>query len=112
MDLSGEPLFMEQMQIKFDKIAKQKKISLVGSCGFDSIPADLGASLLKNNFDGKLNQIEHYLQIWNKSKRFNYATWAALVEGFKNRDQLKKVREMIYSEYKRYDWPVTLSKLL
>lgn len=110
MDLSGEPLFLERMQIKYDEVARKRNISIVGSCGFDSIPADLGTAYLKSEFNGELNQIEHYLQMWTKSRRFSYATWNALVEGFKCREQLKGVRKQIFANTKPYDWLVKLSK--
>lgn len=111
MDLSGEPLFLEKMQLKYDQAARDKRLSIVGSCGFDSIPSDLGTSFLKDQFHGHLNQVEHYLQLWNYNKHFNFATWRALVEGYKCRDQLKSLRKTMFSQfYKQYNWSVPLSK--
>lgn len=40
VDVSGEPQFLEKMQLKYHKMAEEKGIYIVGSCGFDSIPAD------------------------------------------------------------------------
>ena len=42
MDISGEPQFLETMQLKYNDEAEKKGIYIVGSCGFDSIPSDLG----------------------------------------------------------------------
>ena len=42
MDLSGEPQFLEEMQLRYNEEAEKKGIYIVGSCGFDSIPSDLG----------------------------------------------------------------------
>ena len=42
VDLSGEPQFLEEMQLRYNEEAEKKGIYIVGSCGFDSIPSDLG----------------------------------------------------------------------
>lgn len=112
MDLAGEPLFMELMEMKYNEEAVKRNISIVNSCGFDSIPSDVGAEYLKEQFDGEVNQIEHYLQTWNKTKAFSYATWISLIEGFKSKDQLPAVRKKIFANKKRYNWPVKIGKLV
>ncbi len=43
VDLTGEPEFVEEMQYKYHETAAKKGIRIVNSCGFDSIPHDLGA---------------------------------------------------------------------
>ncbi|MEO0466223.1 MAG: saccharopine dehydrogenase NADP-binding domain-containing protein [Pseudomonadota bacterium] len=42
VDLSGEPLWMREMIEKYDARAKETGARIVHSCGFDSIPFDLG----------------------------------------------------------------------
>ena len=42
VDLSGEPLWMKDMISKYDVAAKKSGARIVHSCGFDSIPFDLG----------------------------------------------------------------------
>ena len=42
VDISGEPQFLESMQMKYHEEAEKKGIYIIGSCGFDSIPSDLG----------------------------------------------------------------------
>lgn len=44
VDLSGEPLWMRQMIETYDDHAKQTGARIVHSCGFDSIPFDLGVA--------------------------------------------------------------------
>ncbi|OTF77725.1 hypothetical protein BLA29_000651 [Euroglyphus maynei] len=110
MDLSGEPLFLEQMHLRYDRIAKERRLCAVGSCGFDSIPSDIGLSYLKKKFPGRLNHAEHYLQLHTDGRKFNYATWRALVEGFKYRDQLRSMREQLFAQYKPFSWPVVLKR--
>src|SRR5437588_4038541 len=43
VDLTGEPEFVERMWLGYHEQAKQSGARLVHSCGFDSIPYDLGA---------------------------------------------------------------------
>lgn len=62
-DLAGEVLFMRDSIDRFDKIARQSGARIVHSCGFDSIPSDLGvlALHLAANLDdgqGHLGQTE------------------------------------------------------
>ena len=43
VDLTGEPEFVDRMWLGYHEQAKQSGARLVHSCGFDSIPYDLGA---------------------------------------------------------------------
>ncbi len=43
VDLTGEPEFVDQMWLRYHERARQSGARLVHSCGFDSIPYDLGA---------------------------------------------------------------------
>jgi short subunit dehydrogenase-like uncharacterized protein len=45
-DLAGEVLFMRDAIDRFDAVAQQSGARIVHSCGFDSIPSDLGVLLL------------------------------------------------------------------
>lgn len=42
VDLTGEALFIKQMMDKYQETAKASGARIVNSCGFDSIPSDLG----------------------------------------------------------------------
>jgi len=63
IDISGEPQYMETMQLKYNKAAEEKGIYIISACGWDSIPCDLGVQYLKNNFDGELNAVETFMSI-------------------------------------------------
>jgi short subunit dehydrogenase-like uncharacterized protein len=45
-DLNGEVLFMREAIDRFDELAAESGARIVHSCGFDSIPSDLGVLLL------------------------------------------------------------------
>ncbi|OUS06030.1 saccharopine dehydrogenase [Gammaproteobacteria bacterium 42_54_T18] len=48
VDLTGEPEFVDAMSHYYDEVASKKNIKIVNSCGFDSIPHDLGALFTVN----------------------------------------------------------------
>jgi short subunit dehydrogenase-like uncharacterized protein len=45
-DLTGEPLFMREAIRQFDGAAQDSGARIVHSCGFDSVPSDIGVLLL------------------------------------------------------------------
>lgn len=40
------------MQYKYDEKARESKIFVIGTCGFDSIPADMGIIYAQKHFPG------------------------------------------------------------
>lgn len=53
VDVSGEPQFLETIQLKYHEAAKEKGIFLISACGLDSIPGDLGVIFMQQNFEGQ-----------------------------------------------------------
>ena len=108
IDVSGEPQFLENVQYKYHDRAVRDKVAIVGSCGFDSVPADLGVQFLKSRFDGTLDSVEMYLRVSTTSDKpvtYNFATWHSLVYGYAFRHQLSKLRKQLYgSQFKTYEW--------
>ncbi|MER5487815.1 saccharopine dehydrogenase NADP-binding domain-containing protein [Streptomyces sp. NPDC002812] len=43
LDLTGEPEFVDRMYVEHDARARETGARIVHACGFDSVPADLGA---------------------------------------------------------------------
>lgn len=58
LDVSGEPEFLEKMQLTYGAKAAEKGVCVVGSCGFDSVPADIGFLFTKRNFESNLGFID------------------------------------------------------
>ncbi|KAM6207398.1 uncharacterized protein WM294_001758 [Sarcoramphus papa] len=54
IDVSGEPRFLEGMYLQYDGTAAEKGVYVIGSCGFDSIPADLGVLYTRDKLKGFL----------------------------------------------------------
>lgn len=44
--------FLESMQLNYHDQAAEKGVYIVGSCGFDSIPADIGVIYTRDQFKG------------------------------------------------------------
>ena len=107
IDVSGEPHFLETIQQKYNQKAIERNVSIIGSCGFDSVPSDMGVQFLKSQFDGTLDSVETYLKVSTTSKRpvtYNFATWHSLVYGYAFRHQLSELRRQLYSQLKEYKW--------
>ncbi|GAX74962.1 hypothetical protein CEUSTIGMA_g2408.t1 [Chlamydomonas eustigma] len=45
-DITGETPWIKKSFLKHDKLAKERGVKLVHSCGFDSIPSDLGTFMM------------------------------------------------------------------
>ncbi|VDN32881.1 unnamed protein product [Cylicostephanus goldi] len=63
VDISGEPAYLEKMQMIYGQRAKENGVYIVGACGWDSIPCDLGVAFLKEKFNGDLNHVESFVQM-------------------------------------------------
>lgn len=97
IDLSGEPLYMEKIQLLYNDKAKDNGVTIISGCGFDSVPIEMGILYLENQFNGQLNSVESYLTVKSTKKlQGNYGTWLSLINGYRNKNELKKVRQKIY----------------
>ncbi|PZC87040.1 hypothetical protein B5X24_HaOG201276 [Helicoverpa armigera] len=107
VDVSGEPQFMELMQLRYDEQARAAGVFIVSACGWDSIPADMGVIFLKQNFAGTLNSVESYLKTYmppeveaeaRERGVINYGTWESLVYGIAHHDELPALRKKLYPD--------------
>lgn len=99
LDISGEPQFLEKMQLMYNAKARENSLYVVGSCGFDSIPADIGVLYTRNKFKGDLNSIEGYLNLTSGPEGLvgNFATFESAVYGFAYADELKTIRRSLFT---------------
>ena len=65
-DLTGEVPFIKESIEQVSAIAKENNCKIIHSCGFDSIPSDIGVLLLQNEamkqFGSPLNEIKLYVR--------------------------------------------------
>jgi len=103
VDVSGEPEFLENMQLKYHEEAEKKGIYIVGSCGFDSIPIDCGVTLLQQIFskaEGEMNSVETFMELdaCGGTFKINHATWKSAIHGVANASNLKTIRKELYKK--------------
>ncbi|XP_006871330.1 PREDICTED: saccharopine dehydrogenase-like oxidoreductase [Chrysochloris asiatica] len=94
IDISGEPQFLELMYWKYHEKAAEKGVYIIGSSGFDSIPADLGVLYTRNKMNGTLTAVESFLTIHSGPEGLciHETTWTSAVYGFGDQYNLKKLR--------------------
>ena len=100
LDISGEPEYLEKMQLNYNQQALDNKVYVIGSCGFDSVPCDLGVIFIKNSFPNDLNHIESFIttDFGNAPATINFATWESAVYGFGAASNLAKIRKQLYKQ--------------
>ena len=81
VDLSGEPLWMRDMIQKNSKAAEESGARIVFSCGFDSIPFDLGVYHLQQNVESPMTHVSTRVQAMNGG--FSGGTAASLTTTMK-----------------------------
>lgn len=102
IDVSGEPEYMETMQLKYNEKARENGAYIITACGFDSIPADLGTVFLQQKFNGTLNSVETYLRTYfinnykSSGAGINFGTFESAVYGLANADKLRGIRTKLY----------------
>lgn len=99
VDISGEPQFLEGMQLKYFEEAKRKGVYIVSASGWDSIPADVGTSWTKQQFAGDLNGVE--IVVAAKAPdgaKMNYGTWHSAIYGYAYESELRPLRQKLYRD--------------
>eukprot|EP00088_Acartia_fossae_P067644 TRINITY_DN8463_c0_g1_i11.p1 TRINITY_DN8463_c0_g1~~TRINITY_DN8463_c0_g1_i11.p1 ORF type:complete len:419 (-),score=82.97 TRINITY_DN8463_c0_g1_i11:598-1854(-) len=101
VDISGEPGYLEKMQLNYHAKAVDNEVYVVGACGFDSIPADLGQTCVKKEMKGDVNSIETFLNVTIPplpGAAINFGTWQSAIHGFANSRDLAGIRRALYPE--------------
>lgn len=80
LDLTGEPEFVDRMYLKYDALARKTGARLVHSCGFDSIPYDIGAYFTVLQLpEGEPVKIDGYVRVGGD---FSGGTYHSAIAGF------------------------------
>lgn len=99
VDISGEPQFLERMQLDYHQKAVENGVYVVGACGFDSIPADVGQVCVRKAMEGDVNSVETYLKVIVPDlpgAAINFGTWQSAIHGFAHGGELKSLRKALY----------------
>ncbi|XP_049687462.1 saccharopine dehydrogenase-like oxidoreductase [Accipiter gentilis] len=97
IDVCGEPQFLEGMYLKYNDKAAEKGVYVIGSCGFDSIPADMGVLYTRDKLKGTLTAVESFLKVKSgpEGSCAHDGTWKSAVYGLADQDNLRKLRKKI-----------------
>ncbi|XP_076219829.1 saccharopine dehydrogenase-like oxidoreductase [Aptenodytes patagonicus] len=97
IDISGEPQFLEGMYLKYNEKAAEKGVYVIGSCGFDSVPADMGVLYTRDKLKGTLTAVESFLTVKSgpEGSCVRDGTWKSAVYGLADQDNLRKLRKKI-----------------
>ncbi|XP_041952240.1 saccharopine dehydrogenase-like oxidoreductase isoform X2 [Alosa sapidissima] len=95
IDICGEPQFLEAIQLVFDRKARENSVYVIGSCGFDSLPADMGILYTKEKFKGTLTAVESFLTVSTGPEGGcgHDATWQSAIFGFADAARLRSLRK-------------------
>ncbi|XP_032673153.1 saccharopine dehydrogenase-like oxidoreductase [Odontomachus brunneus] len=98
VDVSGEPWFIESMQLLYNKAAQEAGVYIVSACGYDSIPVDLGIIFAQRKFGGEINSVETYVEFKGPKTgpMINYGTWESAVYGLAQWNELRGLRAKLY----------------
>ncbi|XP_037553441.1 saccharopine dehydrogenase-like oxidoreductase [Nematolebias whitei] len=109
IDISGEPQFLESMQLNYSSQAAEKGVYIVGSCGFDSIPADMGVLYTRDQFKGTLTAVESFLTVGSGPDGgcIHDGTWQSAIYGLADGQKLQSLRK----KFNQKPLPVVGSKL-
>lgn len=100
-DLTGEPQWIKKMQDAYEDKAKVSGARIIHSCGFDSIPSDLGVHFLQRQAHAKFNS--HCNNIVMRVKQLtgtaSGGTIASVINLTKQASKDKKLRAEMANPY-------------
>ena len=101
LDLTGEPDFVQFVEKKYTKKAKDNKVILMNCCGFESIPPDIGTYYTIKKLKDKNAQITTFLKTKGK---ISGGTWASFLNSFTGKKPIikgsknNKTKKLFYSK--------------
>lgn len=78
VDITGEPSFFHKMRYQWHEDAREKGVSVIHACGFDSIPADVGVLRILEIFEKKEGiTVQAFLKT---NAQFSGGTWTTAIK--------------------------------
>ena len=102
-DLTGEIPFIHQTMEKFHDTAVSSKVKIVHSCGFDSVPSDLGVLMLQEHSLRKTGMPLNKIRLYVKKMKGGVSggTIASILELMK-RAKDKSIRKILKNPFALY----------
>lgn len=101
VDLTGEAIFIKDMLDKYQQAAKQSGARIVNSCGFDSIPSDLGVYFTQKQAEAKFDSTCDVIHMRVKAAKggLSGGTIASMATIFEEVGQDKSRRKQVANPY-------------
>ena len=101
VDLTGEAIFIKDMMDKYQDAAKQSGARIVNSCGFDSIPSDLGVYFTQAKAEEAFGQTCNVINMRVKAAKggISGGTIASMATIFEEAGQDKARRKQVANPY-------------
>ena len=101
VDLTGEAIFIKDMMDKYQDAAKQSGARIVNSCGFDSIPSDLGVYFTQQKAEEKFGNACDVIHMRVKAAKggLSGGTIASMATIFEEVSQDKLRRKQVANPY-------------
>ncbi|MBE0405657.1 saccharopine dehydrogenase family protein [Psychrobacter sp. AOP22-C1-22] len=101
VDLTGEAIFIKDMMDKYQDAAKQSGARIVNSCGFDSIPSDLGVYFTQQQAEDKFGEACDVIHMRVKAAKggLSGGTIASMATIFEEVGQDKSRRKQVANPY-------------
>lgn len=100
LDISGESYYLEKTQLLYNGKAKEANVYVIGSCGIDCIPSEMGIEFTKDKFKekGDLNAVETHILIRTgpKGATLNTGTWNSAIQSIAERSKVVEQRKQLY----------------
>jgi short subunit dehydrogenase-like uncharacterized protein len=100
-DLTGEPQWIKKMVDRYQDVAKISGARIVHSCGFDSIPSDLGVYFLQENAKQQFGEYCSSVKMRVKSMKgaASGGTVASMMNMIKEASTDKELRKLLTNPY-------------
>ena len=101
VDLTGEAIFIKDMMDKYQDTAKQSGARIVNSCGFDSIPSDLGVYFTQTKAEEKFGDACNVIHMRVKAAKggISGGTIASMATIFEEVGEDKSRRKQVANPY-------------
>ena len=101
VDLTGEAIFIKDMMDKYQETAKKSGARIVNSCGFDSIPSDLGVYFTQQQAKEQFNKNCNVIHMRVKAAKggLSGGTIASMATIFEEVNKDKSRRKQVANPY-------------
>lgn len=101
VDLTGEAIFIKDMMDKYQDAAKQSGARIINSCGFDSIPSDLGVYFTQKQAEARFDSTCDVIHMRVKAAKggLSGGTIASMATIFEEVGQDKSRRKQVANPY-------------